>query len=818
MTAKGTATYAGTQSNADGWAAAVMTLAAAAVPENCWYLALNPSGTLQFGWSPTGSTGAQSLAESTVPLPLGRQAIRVTLQASTGTVTFYTGPPGNADSSSGWTQLGSPAVAGATSIFAGTAALAVGNLSPDWYVNQGTGTEYGLYGAVYEFELRSGIGGTVVAHPVFTAQTAGVPSFSDGQGNTWTLDGTAELSGRDYRFHGEMSSLPTSWDQSGNDVWTPVTAGGLLRRLGQGEAPAYSTMERAILNLSGNLAPVAYWPCEDSGGSQLGSAIGGPAMQVYGTPDFGADSSFACSAALPTINTSAWNGVVPAYTPTGTIVCRFLLDATSSPASGVVYLQLAIAGGSCQLVELYASGSDGGFGLRGLTSTGGIEDTGAVAFGLTQAWVSIEIQPAGGGNVTYNLVMLAPGASAGGSIGFTMGSATAGQITAVQVNPAGASISAGLGHIMVQSEWESLFDLYQPLDAWQGELAADRFARLCSENGLGCRIYGPPASTAAMGAQSVDTLVDLLQECETTDMGQLYEPRQALALGYRPQAGLYNQAPAVMLDYSQAELGGTDAALAPTYDDQYSRNDYTVTQGNSTVSGASYRAYLDDGSAMSISPPDEGGIGDYGDTETVNVAATSQLTDTAWWLVHLGTVDDFRWPVIPVNMARAAVAGVQAAVQACDVGDYIEIINPPDQLPPDPIKQLIAQTVEVLGGFHWTITFTGIPESPYETGIFDDETYGRADTDGSELQSGVSSTATSLTVSTTGPSGILWTTSAGDFPLDVAIDGERMTVTNITGSSSPQTFTVTRSVNGVVKSHSAGADVRLWTAPVYAMF
>jgi hypothetical protein len=40
-----------------------------------------------------------------------------------------------------------------------------------------------------------------------------------------------------------------------------------------------------------------------------------------------------------------------------------------------------------------------------------------------------------------------------------------------------------------------------------------------------------------------------------------------------------------------------------------------------------------------------------------------------------------------------------------------------------------------------------------------------------------------------------------------------MTVTNITGATSPQTFTVTRSVNGITKSHSAGAAVQLF-APV----
>jgi hypothetical protein len=40
---------------------------------------------------------------------------------------------------------------------------------------------------------------------------------------------------------------------------------------------------------------------------------------------------------------------------------------------------------------------------------------------------------------------------------------------------------------------------------------------------------------------------------------------------------------------------------------------------------------------------------------------------------------------------------------------------------------------------------------------------------------------------------------------------------NITTGGSAQTFTVTRSVNGVVKTHSAGAEVRLWRPPVVGL-
>jgi hypothetical protein len=48
-----------------------------------------------------------------------------------------------------------------------------------------------------------------------------------------------------------------------------------------------------------------------------------------------------------------------------------------------------------------------------------------------------------------------------------------------------------------------------------------------------------------------------------------------------------------------------------------------------------------------------------------------------------------------------------------------------------------------------------------------------------------------------------------NFPFDIMVGGERMTCTGITGTGDPQSFTVTRSVNGVVKSHLSGVQVQL---------
>jgi hypothetical protein len=94
----------------------------------------------------------------------------------------------------------------------------------------------------------------------------------------------------------------------------------------------------------------------------------------------------------------------------------------------------------------------------------------------------------------------------------------------------------------------------------------------------------------------------------------------------------------------------------------------------------------------------------------------------------------------------------------------------------------------------------------------EDLVQGRADADATTLHADITSGATSLQ-----QDGDTWTTTAGDFPFDVTIGGEQMTVTNITGASAPQAWTVTRSVNGIVKAHTAGDPISLTHPAIVAL-
>jgi hypothetical protein len=96
------------------------------------------------------------------------------------------------------------------------------------------------------------------------------------------------------------------------------------------------------------------------------------------------------------------------------------------------------------------------------------------------------------------------------------------------------------------------------------------------------------------------------------------------------------------------------------------------------------------------------------------------------------------------------------------------------------------------------------------------EVCSRWDTNSSTLTAGITDTATTIQVTT--PAGDpVWTTDEENLPFDVQVDGERIRVEAVTGAASPQTMTVTRSVNGVVLAHDAGAQVSLWKPSYYAI-
>lgn len=783
-----------------------------------WALSLNPDLTPSLLWSANG-TAVAGAVDGQLPVPArGRFALRATLSVATGTVTFYTAPTIGGS----FVQLG-PAASGtlgaSTSVFGGSATLpvAVGLASAkaESLVFAGL-PAFGICGRVWEFRLLSGIGGTVKADPVFSSQTAGVTSFADAQGNTWTMAGTAEISSRDYRSHFELSSLPPKWDASGNDQWVAVTAGGLLRRLQQGDAPVLSPMAR-YYTVPGAPVTAAYWGMEDAAGAtQLGAGIGQLPMYFSGSPTLSSSSLFTGSSPIPVSNGASFSAAV-AYSGTWTDNdVHWLMQIPAGEPDGTVVAVISVTGSVLQqLTVTYNTASSGELTLRGYDVNGNVLFTGTPQAGINGKALACQASlVASGTTAQLNLMTVGTPSANGSSNSF---SGTVGAVTRVALNPGGGLANTVLGHLAVLPAFVSVaaLQLYQasfgvftgPIIAWIQEPAGVRAGRLVLEQGMQFRGTGNLQGTTPMGPQTVEDVVSLLAECEAADRGLLTEPRPVLGIGYRARSSLYNQVP-VVLDYSSAELGGTGSGLEPTYDDQYTRNDETVSRSGGASTGGSARFTLSDGSPMST-----GVLGDYSNSDSLNLAFDGQLMNIAAFIVGIGTVDEARWPSVPLNLQRPQLAALFYSLLDLDLGDRFQLLNLPDVIMYDPADQLAFQLKESLGGKHYAMDWCGVPAKPYTVAV---ASSARAMTTGSNLASPATSSATSLSVQTVDAVHI-WTTAGGDFPFDINVGGERITVTAITGSSFTQTFTVVRSVNGVVKAHAALTPVQLWTSMVAAL-
>jgi hypothetical protein len=762
-----------------------------------WYLQLNAGGTLTLLWSANGSTILSSTSTVALPLPTsGRKAIRATLDVDNGasgrTVTFYV-----SDSLTGsGTQLGDPVVtAGTTSVYDSTAALLV-----DASVDGAT-----FYGA----QVRNGIGGPAVANPDFTDLDEGTITFSDTAGRTWTGYGNAEITNRYIRFSGEVSAWPQKWDPTGTDVTVEVEASGIMRRLSQGKTPLKSTLYRGLTTLA--TPPVAYWPHEDQSGSTViasGLPGGTPLNMIRSKPDFGRSSDFACSAALPTLNDASWGGSIPNHTYTAKLQIRFLLGVPLNGIGTVSDETIVAVGTTASAAEIALLVTTSGK-LRLVINDRdglGVLDTGALSTFETNGnllRVSVEVQQSGS-NVawavrTLNAVTREYLTDSGVLLGYTVGRASH-----VIVNPGGGPSDTVLGHLSIQKEITSLFDLTDELTGYVGEPAGRRAERLCSEEGIPFVGIGNLDDTVAMGAQTQEELLTLLQETADADFGIFYEPRETFGLAFRTRESMQLQNASATLSYTGKKLSD----IEPVDDDQATRNDITAVRKN----GSSYRLVATSGPLSVQAPPL--GVGRYDDSVTVNVQTDDQLQDQAGWRLYLGTLDEARYPVLGVQLARSVFTDeLITPVLGLDLGDRLDVSDPPPWLPPGEITQLVQGSEERFDNFQMAISLNCSPASLWSTlGTYEDPLT-RYSSDGSTLSLNASASSTSLTVAT--PSGPLWGHGDGDF--NITIGGEEMTVTAILGSSSPQTFTVIRAVNGVSSAHDSGSTVQLSTAPVYGI-
>jgi hypothetical protein len=807
-----------------------------------WTLRL-VAGKLRFNWFTAGTAASVKQAESTVVVggaATGRRAVRVTIDVDNGaagnTVTFYTAP----DISGPWTVLGAPVVqAGVTSIFDGNAVLRIG-ANPDtstWTWVQAAGC------AVYSAELRSGIGGTLRANPLFTAQPLdpnpiGSALFFDAQGNGWWPNGDPDVAriwygDVDVRFHGEISSLPPDWDPSELDATVSIEAAGLLRRLGQGTDPAQTGLKDWVTHDKSALA--AYYPLDGGEGTQYSLNLGGT---YYLTTRFFAQG-------IP--------GQVPVFTY-GKDMGPYLGTGMEFDASGSAYMRGDVGTPDPNVAldfvwTVPSNDPQTGFGvlvahiqdynnnywaLQLNDSTDSHKAHVTFVAGSVTAYPDSAVIPAladestqphhcrfqltvNGGNTEYAVYVDGQLVDSGTQVGYVQNGCS---ITRVYYSryPAQGQGVMNLGHWTVWANAvaaaiPTATEFYQAATGYAGETAGERIERICEVGGIPLEIAGDASETTVMGPQYSESKLTQIRDAEGTDRGILTEPRDGFGLRYIPLRAMIGQLVRLTLDHNAGQL---DPPFSPTDDDQLTRNDVTVVRRE----GGTYRLTKETGALSALDPPF--GVGRYRDEVTVNTLTDDQLPGIAAWLVAQGTLDEARFPSVGVNLGMPGIqsAGLEDDCLAVDVGDLITATNLTALSIYSDVVLLVLGYVEEIseGGFKHTIRWNCQPGTLYVGAFYSAAVAGedRYASAGSSLNAGVTTTATSLSVKTDAGNA-LWTTTAGEFPFDIDIGGERITVGGISGGSSPQTFSpVTRSVNGVVKAHNADAPVQLWKIPRYA--
>jgi hypothetical protein len=597
----------------------------------------------------------------------------------------------------------------------------------------------------------------------------------------------------------------------------PITASGITRRMNQGKA-LRSPLFRAITAKGGYSA---YYPLENDFSS---GAIGARPMRPLGSSSFTSDgppgsagaatfdvNGYATASVVGMPNVGAWRISwwldVPADFVSGDV--SNMVCWTTPGTAADQWFSYMPEGGTGQLVVYNFQ-----YGVAEFVAQGNVN-----LQGRGPVLVTVWAQPTGGGDTQFGFDLVGDGFTDGISalaVGQTFQPITGVGVNTYMANQGYPAPKGNISHLVVAADPDAFsFDsswLVAAGQGYAGERAADRIRRLSAEENVPFVVLGDDGTSEPMGPQPAARLLDILQDCETADGGQLYERRDG-RLAYRVRSARYNVAPAMTLDYSAGHLA---PPFEPMDDDQQARNDVTASRP-------------DGGAARVVDTGSIAAIGLYDEQVTVNVADDDQLDDQAGWRVHLGTGDDYRYPSISPNLNGRASALIPGWL-ALDAGQAVAVTNPPADLPPGQIDAFAEGYTEAIDTVSWTATINASPGKPWRVGVLDDVVLGRADTDGSILAADATATATSLYVSVTAGPG--WTTDPAEFPFDVAIGGETIRVTGITApaiinpdsgfdnpanwSGSGGTLTVSGSL-GKITPNGTSATVQVLNTPRVAV-
>lgn len=626
---------------------------------------------------------------------------------------------------------------------------------------------------------------------------------------------------RDVRFCGELAEVNPRWTENHREVLkiAEVRGAGITARLSlPSVAPLRSAPYQYVT--SSNPAPTHYWPLDE------------PSTATFGSPAIGSSSAKAVLTTSQDKNKCWGQGKLAPWLPNGVSlgIERYAGSFVLADYDLYAYVDTTV-GTRWSFDFVRAGGLDTGNRVVITTSL----DTWEVGFFVTVSQFQV-LRNGGSLGVSNSfaydaawdgfahhvrLNVVENGANVDWSLEidgqvFTNLSGTVAGVAAGNVSKwsftdkstLDAPVSIGHVALYVDVVPPSSANAARAVAGWVGERAGRRAERLCLEKGVAFDWVGQGNTlddTQSMGPQRPLPFLKLMEECAATDGGVLYEPRSVAGLALRTSKSLEAQIARTTLSYSGKDVA---APLLPAYDDSRTVNDVMVQR----TLGASLRVEQAAG-ALNVAEPGTGAdaAGRHPKKYELNLRSDLDLAHAAGWLLHLGTVAETRYPKIRINLRALASATKIAEVLGLNVADrfVIQSLTAADVF--KDLDQAVRGYTETLrDATQHDIVFNTAPNEPYRVVIWDDgvSRWGSG---------GVTTFDSSLTTTAIGArnvtvvSGSRWTTDAADFPLDVECEGERITLSGITGAGAAQVMTISaRSGNGAVKAHAAGAAIRLW--------
>jgi hypothetical protein len=597
-------------------------------------------------------------------------------------------------------------------------------------------------------------------------------------------------------FSGSVVEWPVRWNKTGANCWAPITAAGVLRRIRQGATQLRSPLYRQL----SSYAPIAYWPLEDdSSATSFGSAVPGVASARGVNVQAGQDSTLAGTSVAPVMSAaSASIRATSGRRQSGTgFSAMFLMRFPAALPVADTTIATFSCSGRITSWEIRLELAGPFIRMRGREPDGTIVvDTlgGVVGISRFDRWVAWQLEGAvTGGTVDMSIIWHEVGDAAFYAMNDSYSSSTAPRCYGAVLG--GSSVEqCAYSHLWLGENTlpfvDNTFSLVS--DGYRGEMASDRVARLCREEGVPA--VAEPGTSDPLGPQRIGSFLDAVQQAADADYGILYET--GVGLGYRPRSTRYNRPVAYALTVAAGDVA---EAPEPTDDDQRVTNDFTASR----IDGSSARVY----DATHIAAE-----GVYQDSASLNVYSDDSLPDYAGWQVYLGTRPDLRWPSIEMNFARRP--SLLTTWRTAPVAPRLTLVTGLAQVAAADPDVIVEGWEVTLDPFNWTVRMNCSPAKPWDMGALNSTV--RLDTAGSTLDAAVTTTATSWTaVTTTGP---IWAPTSilpAEVPFTITCEGEECSVTNVGDlSGGKQILTVLRSTNGIVKAHAAGAPLSL-AVPTY---